>query len=398
VNETAAPSPEAFRSDFLLDPDVVFLNHGSFGACPRPVFAAYQAWQAESERQPVAFYARRLPALVREAAAVLGAYVNAPAPDLVFLPNATAGVNVVARSLTLQAGDAILTTDHEYGACLYTWQHVCQASGARLLVQPLPLPCTDDAAIIEALFAGVTPRTRAVFVSHITSPTALVLPVAGIITRARALGLLTIVDGAHVPGHVPLDLTALDADYYIGNLHKWLGAPKGAAFLYAKPEHQRALIPSVISWGCVPNEPFDSGSFARRFDWQGTREYAAVLSVGHAIAYQRDHAWAAVSERCHALAVHAGQRLTAALDEVGMPASVLGDAAHLAQMVAVGVPDTDIDALKTHLYDAHRIEVPVIRWRDRVIVRVSCACYTRPLEIERLAQALAACLADAAHT
>jgi len=221
---------------FLLDPDVIFVNHGSFGACPRPVFAAYQAWQRELERQPVEFLGRRFAALIAEARTALGAYVGAGADDLVYVPNATTGLNIVARSLELAPGDEVLATDHEYGALDRTWRFICAKRGARYVRQPVELPITSAEEVVEAVWAGVTDRTRVLFLSHITSPTAIIIPVAELVRRAREAGIITVVDGAHAPGQIPLDLESLGVDFYAGNCHKWMMAPKGSAFLYARRE------------------------------------------------------------------------------------------------------------------------------------------------------------------
>jgi isopenicillin-N epimerase len=209
------------RAEFLLDPTVTFLNHGSFGACARTVFERYQAWQLELERQPVLFLERRLDGLLAEARAALGAYVGADPDDLVFVPNATTGVYLAAWAVGLKAGDEVLTTDLEYGALDLTWEHVCGDFGARYVRTPIRLPVTSPEEVVEAVWAGVGPRTRVLFISHHTSSTALTLPVAELCTRAREAGLRTVVDGAHVPGHLTLDLRTLDVDYYAGNCHKW---------------------------------------------------------------------------------------------------------------------------------------------------------------------------------
>jgi hypothetical protein len=209
------------RTEFLLDPDVTFLNHGSFGACPRAVFERYQEWQLELERQPVLFLARRHEELLGEARAALGAYVGADPDDLVFVPNATAGVNVAARALGLEPGDDVLSTDLEYGALDLTWEHVCAELGARYVRTPIRLPVESAEEIVDAVWAGVGPRTRVLFLSHHTSVTALTLPVEELCRRARERGIRTVVDGAHAPGHLPLDLRALDSDFYAGNCHKW---------------------------------------------------------------------------------------------------------------------------------------------------------------------------------
>jgi isopenicillin-N epimerase len=199
---------------------VVFLNHGSFGACPRAVFDVYQEWQRELERQPVEFLGRRARGLLQAARGALGAYVGADPDDLVYVPNSTFALNVVARSLDLAPGDEVLGTDHEYGAMERAWRFVCEPRGARYVRQPVPLPCATPEEVVEAVWAGVTPRTRVLFVSHITSPTALTFPVAPLLRRAREAGILSVVDGAHAPGQVPLDLRAMDADFYVANCHK----------------------------------------------------------------------------------------------------------------------------------------------------------------------------------
>ncbi|MBN1661062.1 MAG: aminotransferase class V-fold PLP-dependent enzyme, partial [Anaerolineae bacterium] len=246
--------PASIRDLFLLQPDVVFLNHGSFGACPRSVFEVYQRWQLELERQPVEFLGRRAPELMRAARQALGSYLGAEADDLVYVPNATTGLNAVARALPLLPGDEVLATDHEYGALDRTWRFVCARRGARYVNQPVPLPVESAEQVVEAIWGGVTERTRVLFLSHITSPTALILPVEALVRRARSAGILTVIDGAHVPGQTPLDLEALGADFYSGNCHKWLCSPKGAGFLYARREVQNLLEPLVVSWGWQPEE------------------------------------------------------------------------------------------------------------------------------------------------
>src|SRR5712692_3389328 len=220
---------------FLLDPDIVFLNHGSFGACPRPVFEEYQRLQLELEREPVEFLGlqRRFPALIAAAREQLAAYLGARPDDLVLVPNATTGVNMVARSLRLRQGDEIVATTHEYGGNKLLWRYVCERAGARYLEVP-----TWPANAVDELLGAVTPRTRALFVSHVSSPTALLFPVEEICAHARDAGVLTIVDGAHAPGQIALDLERIGADFYAGNCHKWLRSPKGAGFLHARPEVQ----------------------------------------------------------------------------------------------------------------------------------------------------------------
>ncbi|MCA1648646.1 MAG: aminotransferase class V-fold PLP-dependent enzyme [Chloroflexi bacterium] len=254
-DEAAERRHLALREEFLLDPNVVFLNHGSFGACPRPVFERYQAWQRELERQPVEFLGRRREALLAEARGALTDYLHVGPDDAVYVPNVTTALNIVARSLPLEPGDEVLTTNHEYGALERTWTFVSEHRQTRVVVQHLPVPLADPDEVVEAVWAGVTPRTRVLFLSHITSPTAVTLPIEPLIARARAAGIWTVVDGAHAPGQVDLDLTDLGVDFYGGNSHKWLSAPKGAGFLYVRPDLQHLIEPVVVSWGWRPNDP-----------------------------------------------------------------------------------------------------------------------------------------------
>src|SRR5438046_1645104 len=260
------------KEHFLLDPGVTFLNHGSFGATPRAVFECYQTWQLELERDPVDFIARRVGPLLDEARAELGAFVGARSDDLTFVQNATHGVNMAARALGLVPGDEVLSTNLEYGACVFAWRRLC----------------TFVEAPWEELFDHVTERTKAVFVSHITSETALLLPVEEIVREARARGLATVVDGAHAVAQVDLELDAIGADFYAGNCHKWLSAPKGAGFLYARPECQDLIEPLIISWGYKAADPGPS-LFLDHFERLGTGDPAAYLSVPAAIAFQREH-------------------------------------------------------------------------------------------------------------
>jgi isopenicillin-N epimerase len=365
------------REEFLLDPSVTFLNHGSFGATPRAVFERYQEWQLELERQPVLFLARRLDALLAEARVALGAYVGADPDDLVFVPNAGAAVNVAAWPLGLQQGDEVLSTDLEYGALDLTWEHVCGDFGARYVRTPIPLPVASAEEIVETVWAKVGPRTRALFISHHTSSTALTLPVGELCRRAREAGIRTIVDGAHVPGHLPLNLSELNADYYAGNCHKWLCAPKGAGFLYVRRELQRDVHPLQISWGYEGDDP----SFVSRHEKQGTRDPSAYLTVPAAIAWQREQDWDSVRQRCHGLARRAH-------NELGLEPLVPDSKEFFRQMVSLRLPAEAPTDLQERLHDEHRIEIPVFeRGADRLI-RASFQGYNDAGDLERLKTAL----------
>jgi isopenicillin-N epimerase len=369
------------RDEFLLDPSVTFLNHGSFGACARSVFERYQAWQLELERQPVLFLGRRIDGLLAEARTTLGAYVGADPEDIVFVPNATTGVNCAAWAVGLQREDEVLTTDLEYGALDLTWEHVCRDFGARYVRTPIRLPVTSSEELVEAVWAGVGPRTRVLFISHHTSSTALTLPVAELCARARDAGVRTVVDGAHVPGHLPLDLRTLDVDYYAANCHKWLGAPKGAGFLYVRPELQRDVHPLVFSWGYEGDDP----SFLSRHEKQGTRDPSAYLTVPAAIEWQREHDWDAVRKRCHELARRAH-------NELGLEPVAPDSSEFFRQMVTLRLPSDVRPDLQERLYDDHRIEIPVTERGEERFIRASFQGYNDDEDLSRLQNALAALL------
>ncbi len=373
------------RRHFLLDPKVTFLNHGSFGATPRPVFEAYQAWQRELERQPVAFLGRRAPDLLAEARAVLATYLGTRPDDLVYVTNATLGVNSVAHSLDLGPGDQVLATDHEYGACDRTWRFLSQKRGFTYLHQAVSLPVNSAAQFVEQLWQGVTAHTRVIFLSHITSPTAIVFPVAQVCRRARKQGILTLVDGAHAPGQLALNLEEIGADFYAGNLHKWLCAPKGAGFLYARREAQAMLEPLVVSWGWQSEAPGPS-QFVDQHEWQGTRDLSAFLSVPAAIRFQEEHDWERVRAACHRLAAQAERDIRAL---TGLPSLYAGDA-WFAQMVAARMPaGSNPVALKAYLFDRYQIEAPIIEWNGAVLVRVSLQGYNSGQDVAVLLRALA---------
>jgi isopenicillin-N epimerase len=378
-------------AEFMLDPDIIYLNHGSFGACPRPVFEAYQRWQRNLERQPTRFLGREIVDHMSAARAALADFVGCEPDDVVYFSNPTTALNMVARSLALEPGDEILATNHEYGALDRTWRFVCGNSGAAYRRQAIPLPIESEEQVVEALWEGVTERTRAVFISHITSPTALRFPVKAVCRRARQAGLLTIVDGAHAPGQIPLDLENLGADVYAGACHKWLCAPKGAAFLYARKGVQSLLQPLVVSWGWQAEQPGES-TFVDHHEWQGTRDPASFLTVPDAIAYQRKNNWAVVRERCHALARTAR---TGVHELTGLDPLCPDSNNWYAQMFAARLPQVDAETLQRALYERHRIEVVVQRWQGLTLLRVSVQAYNDEAQIETLLRALDELLPEA---
>jgi len=382
--------PPSLRDLFAIDPGVIFLNHGSFGACPREVLEAQWQWQLEMERNPVEFLGRRSADLLFRARTALATELGARPENLVFIPNSTTGVNVVAQSLTLEPGDEVLATNLEYGACDATWQRVCEKQGAHYRHVTIPLPF-ESHGVVERIMAAVTPRTRLIFASHITSTTALILPVAELCAAARARGILTLIDGAHAPGQIPLSLDSIGADFYVGNCHKWLCAPKGSGFLVAAADQQDRLDASVISWGYAEHSGGHSGfdaylgntAFERKMQWQGTRDLSAWLAVPDAIEFLKRHGWSEVRRRCHQLA---SQALKEIAGQHGL--SPIARDNDWAQMVAIPVPATDPELLRQRLFNEHRIEIPVTTHADAVFVRLSVQGYNTEEDISRLVEAL----------
>jgi isopenicillin-N epimerase len=371
----------SLRDLFLIPPDITYLNHGAFGAMPLPVMREHQRWQVEIERQPTEMIGRRVESLRRTSLEALALYLNASVEDLVYIPTATMAVNMVARSLKLGPGDEVLSTDHEFGACERAWRAICDATGATYRAVPLPLPVTTHEEMIARLFASVTPATRAIFISHITSATALTFPVAAICREARERGLFSVVDGAHAPGQVPLDLEAIGADIYIGILHKWLCAPKGTAFLHARRSVQSRLEPLVRGWDEDAGEEGESILGARHQNI-GLTDMSPFLTVPSAIEFQREHRWDEVRRTCHEL-VRRARPLIAGL--LGAEPAAPDDEGWYAQMSAFLLPASlDGALLQRRLYEKHRIEIPVMSWNGRGLLRLSMQGYNGWEDIERL--------------
>jgi isopenicillin-N epimerase len=378
---------------FLLDPDVLFLNHGSFGACPRPVFEDYQRWQLKLERQPVAFLDSRrgLKANLLVAREALAGELHTSPDNIAQVSNATTGLNVVIQSLPLQPGDEILTTNHEYSALEKTLTYVARKTGAMVVVMQVDLPLTGARQFHDAVAVGFTDRTRVLFLSHITSPTALLFPIESLVVEARKRGVFSVIDGAHTPGHIPLDLEAIGADFYSGNCHKWLMSPKGSAFVYCRPEWQAMIDPLVISHGWTADNkqpgvrgPFDNPPFVDEIEMQGTRDPSAWLAVPAALSFRRDHDWWKVSAECTRLAQETAERLR---ELTGLPA--LSSPQFCApQMVAMQIPPCDPTAVKTALLETYGIEIPVFEWQGHFIVRLSCQGYNTRAQMDTLIDAL----------
>jgi len=379
-----------------LDPRVVFLNHGSFGSCPRAVLEAQQRLRDRLERQPIQFFMRDLEAMVDAARASLAQFVGADAENLVFVPNATVGVNTVLHSLRFEPGDELLVTDHEYNACRNAFEHAAERSGARTVVVPVPFPLRNPQEVVAAILERVTPRTRLALIDHVTSQTGLVMPIETLVRELHARGVDTLVDGAHAPGMVPLDLQRIGAAYYTGNCHKWLCAPKGAAFLCVRRDRQREVRPLVISHG-ANSERTDRSRYLIEFGWTGTGDPTAALCVPEALRLIGSLApggWPEVMRRNHELALAARRILCDALAiDPPAPEQMIGT------LVSVPIRDAQVarvrdtfhlDPLQERLLAEHSIEVPVISWPrwPRRLMRVSAQLYNSIPQYEKLASAL----------
>jgi isopenicillin-N epimerase len=375
---------EFWQSEFLLRPDIHFLNFGSFGACPKVIFDDYQQWQRLLESEPVQFIAIEGPRYLAESRKALGKYLQCDADDLVYVTNPTYAVNIVAKSLGLKEGDEILTTDLEYGACDKTWDFYCDKSGAKYIRHAIALPLIDEESFTENLLAGVTARTKLIFISHITSTTALRLPVERIIPRAKALGIPVFVDGAHAPGHIPLNLSELQADYYTGACHKWMMTAKGSSFLYAAPHVQNALEPLLVSWGYKSAKP-SASQFLDYHQMQGTRDFSAFLTIPRAIEYMNEHDWEQRCSECRSLVHQFGPELCELL--AAKPLAPLNDQ-FFGQMFSCPITTAQPEKLQRILFEQYNIEIPVMIHGSSIYLRFSVQVFNSPASYSHLLDAI----------
>jgi isopenicillin-N epimerase len=369
---------------FLLDPEITFLNFGSFGACPKPIFETYQQWQIKLEREPIQFIVNKAIKELEHVRTVLGEFVGCDANDLVMVTNPSYAINTIAKSFPLQPGDEILTTNLEYGACDRTWEYYCTQRGAKYIRQEIPLPIQSRAHFMEAFWKGYSKRTKAIFISQITSATGLILPVKEICAEAKKLGLITIVDGAHVPGHIPLNLVELQADIYTGACHKWMMGPKGSSFLYVHKAQQAWVDPLVISWGYRSPTPSES----LFIDWHqtsGTRDYAAFLSLPACLQFREAHRWEEVALNCKALVRRYAPQFCALMEtEALTPISE----EWLGQMFSIPINTNDPLELKRLLYEVYHIEIPVTEQKERYFLRYSIQGFNTEQDLDNLYQAM----------
>lgn len=377
-----------WREQWALPADVIYLNHGSFGPSPVAVRRAFGEWQKRLESEPWDFLVRQLGDHLAEARRRVGAFLGADPDDLVFVENATTGMNIAAASTALEPGDEVLLTDHEYGAVVRIWDHACHRAGAKLVVAELPSPMRSPEEVIDAIFARATQRTRVLVFSHVTSPTATILPAEATCRRGRERGLTVCVDGPHAVGMLPVDLARLDCDYYALSAHKWLSAPFGSGALYVSKKAQQRVHPVVRSWGKPARG--HAPSWRDEFDWAGTRDSSAFLSIPAAIEFLESAGLDAFRERTHALAGYARRKIS---EVTGLAPLVPESPEWYSSMTALRLPTVDAASLEDALWQRHRIEVPVVEWNDRQLIRISCHLYTQSWEIDRLAEALGALLA-----
>lgn len=370
--------------EFLFDKDMVYLNHGSFGAAPKSVFEDYQKWQLELEFSPVQFITKKFKEANNASKKVLGDFINADPKDLVYSPNPTTAFNTVIRSLDLQEGDEILSTNLEYGALDRTWKYYCEKSGAKYLRQNITLPIQSKEAFLEEFWAGYSDKTKYVFISQITSSTALILPVKEICDKARELGLITIIDGAHVPGHIPLDIKDLNPDYYTGACHKWMLTPKGCTFLYVKTELQNDVDPLVISWGYEADIPGES-QFLDYLEYSGTNDCSAYFTLPACFEFFKKHSWfekTAESKKIVRAAYLEFCELLNAKPICPVTEEFLG------QICSIPIKTQDPMSLKEELYQKYKIEIPITNLEGNHFIRISYQPFNTRADLDALKNAL----------
>ncbi len=377
---------QTLKDKFLINPNIHFLNFGSYGACAKPIFDNYQYWQRLLEFESVQFINVEGAGYLANSRAALANYLDVPdKDDLVYITNPTLGVNIIAKNMELKEGDEVLTTDIEYGACDRTWDLYCEKSKAVYKRQNIELPITSKEQFIENFFAGLTDRTKIVFISHITSSTGLILPVKEIVEIAKSKGLLTIVDGAHVPGQLPLSIKELDADFYTGAAHKWMMAAKGCSFLYAHKRVQHLLKePLIVSWGYKAIKPSGS-NFIDYNQMIGTRDFSAFLTVPACIEFMQENNWPAVAQQCHEMVLSNAPRFFELLES--SPISPLNKE-WIGQMLSIPIETDKPEELQRKLFTDYKIEIPVFRQGNEKYLRYSINGFNSQQDLDALYDAL----------
>lgn len=378
-------SSNTMKEHFQLSNEITFFNHGSFGACPTPIFENYQYWQRELEKEPVQFFIKKGPEALKASKKVFAEVFQCHTDDFFFCPNPSTAFNTVIKSLDLQEGDEILSTNLEYGAMDRTWKFYCKKSGAKYIQQNIPLPIESKEAFLEAFWNGVSSKTKYVFLSQITSSTALILPIKEICDKARELGIISIIDGAHVPGHIPLNINELNPDYYTGALHKWYLAPKGLSFLYVSKIYQALIDPLIVSWGYESDFPSHS-QFLDYNEFNGTRDFSAYLCMP---AMQQFWQETKYEQACKAAKniLHTWYPKFCELLNTKPICPV--NEAFLGQMCAIPIQTQDAFKLKDILYSQYKIEIPITNLGKQYFIRISMQAYNTEEELNYLYDVLA---------
>ena len=371
------------RDLFLIDPKVTYLNHGSYGACPKSVFLDYQNFQKRLEKQPVQFMTKYFWEDLKITRDTLGDFIKCDGDDILLFPNPTTAINNIIENLDIAEGDEILTTQHEYGALIRAWNRLSIRKSFSFIQQKIDLPLGSKEAFIDQFCAGINERTKIIFISHITSQTALIFPVEEICKIAKSKGIITIIDGAHAPGHIDLDITQIGCDYYTGACHKWMCAPKGSSFLYVAKNFQKGMSPQIMSWGEEGDDPGPS-QFLKDFQWQGTKDMSAFLAIPSAIRFLQKNKWKEKSVISKNLISHLAGRLK---DVLGTE-SLFKNKNWIGQMISHPLPMDSPVNLKDMLWNDFKIEVPIFDWGKRNFIRVSAHFYNDQKDMDHLIKAL----------
>jgi len=369
---------------FLLDKDIIYLNHGSFGATPKPIFDDYVNWQKKLENQPVNFIEKKLPNSLLKSRTSLANYINCSKDDIVFFPNPTTAINTIIKSLKIGKNDIVLSTNHEYGALKRSWKYYSQKRFFHFQMQKISLPIIDKKQFLKDFWSGFTKEVKIIFISHITSETALIFPVKEICKKARELGILTIIDGAHVPGHIPLDIADLKPDFYIGACHKWMCAPKGVSFLYADQTLQALIDPLVVSWGWESDRPSHS-KFLDYHQWQGTNDMSAYLTIPFVINFLKNNNWESHSKECKNKIIDTSSYIMDLLNI--KPISPLNNQ-WLGQMCSIPLNIINFEQFRIELYEKYKIEIPIFKFENYIFLRLSINVYNSDKEIDFFVNAI----------
>jgi len=367
---------------FMLDPDIVHLNHGSYGATPKPIFNSLINWQKRLEKNPTKHLGFDIYNHLEESRDCLANYINCHKDNIAFFPNPSTALNTVIKSLSINKNDEILSTNHEYGTLDRTWDYICKKTGAKYIRQPIILPLLSKNGFIKSFTNGITDKTKIIFISHITSSTGLIFPVEEICKIAKKRNILCIIDGAHVPGHIKLDIKKLNPDIYTGACHKWMCSPKGTAFLYVKKELQNIMNPLVISWGYKSETPSHS-QFLDYMQWQGTNDISSYLTIPDTIDFLKKNKWIEVSEKCRKMNIWARNEINQLLN-----IDPISDDGFLGQMSSIPIHSNDVIQDQIKFYLKYKIQIPFIKWNDKEFFRISIQAYNTKDDIIKLLEAL----------